>query len=594
MVGREAELAQLQQRWALACQGVRQVVCITGEAGIGKTTLVDAFVAQVTPTTPMWIGRGQCIEQHGTGEPYLPLLEALGRLGRTPDGNRLVALFHQYAPSWLVHLPALVSDAETEALWRRAGGATRERMLRELAEAVEALTTERPLVMVLEDLHWSDVSTLDWLAYVARRREATRLLVLGTYRPVDAVVYGHPIHLVSQEIQRHGQGVELGLGYLPETAITAYLAQRFKERKLPAELVRALHQRTTGNPLFLVAVVDTLVRQGTLREEVVGGDLEVSKVDVPDSLRQLMEQQLTQLPPAVQALLEAASVAGKEFAVAAVAAAVEQAVDVVEEHCAALARQGQFLQACGTDAWPDGTVAVRYGFRHDLYRETLYARVPMGRRVRWHRQIGLRLEAGYGTQARELAAELAAHFVRGQETARAVQYLQYAGEQAVQRSAHQEALVHLTTGLELLATLPETLTRAQQELDLRIALGPALVATKGPAAPEVEQTYARARALCTQVGETPQLFSILRGLCRFYTTRGALQTARQLGEQLLRLAEREADPAPRLEAHEMLGSTLFYLGEFAAARMPLEQGIALTDAIVQQTLALHHDVWPRS
>jgi hypothetical protein len=127
----------------------------------------------------MWIGWGQCIEQHGTGEPYLPLLEALGRLGRTPDGARLVVLLHQYAPSWLVHLPALVPDAETEALWRRAGRATRERMLRELAEVVEALTTERPLVLVLEDLHWSDVSTLDWLAYMARRREAARLLVLG-------------------------------------------------------------------------------------------------------------------------------------------------------------------------------------------------------------------------------------------------------------------------------------------------------------------------------------------------------------------------------------------------------------------------------
>src|SRR5262245_35141693 len=186
LVGREGEMAQLQQCWVQAQQGVRQVVFVTGEAGIGKTTLVDAFVAQATATAAVWLGRGQCVEQHGAGEAYLPLLEVLGRLGRALDGSRLIALLRQQAPSWLVHLPALVEEQEYESLQRRAGGVTRERMLRELAEAVEVLTADRPLILVLEDLHWSDVSTLDWLAYVARRREAARLLVLGTYRPVEA------------------------------------------------------------------------------------------------------------------------------------------------------------------------------------------------------------------------------------------------------------------------------------------------------------------------------------------------------------------------------------------------------------------------
>jgi predicted ATPase len=216
----------------------------------------------------------------------------------------------------------------------------------------------------------------------------------------------------------------------------------------------------------------------------------------------------------------------------------------------------------------------------------------MGRRVRWHRQIGRRLEASYRPQARERAAELAEHFVRGRDTERAVQYLGYAGDQAVQRSAHQEALAHLTKGLELLATLPATLARAQQELDLRMALGPVLIATKGQAAPEVEQTYARARALCQQVGETLQLIPALRGLWVFYQGRGALLTARELGEQLDRLAQHQGAPTPLMEAHEMLGRTLFYLGEYASARTHLEQGIALADPTAQWVLALRHGEAP--
>jgi predicted ATPase len=578
LVGREGELAQLQRCWAQAQAGTRQVVFVTGEAGIGKTTLVDAFVAQVAPTARVWLGRGQCLEQHGAGEPYLPLLEALGRWGRGPDSGQLVTVLRQQAPSWLLQLPALVPEDDYETLQRRGGGVTRARMLRELAETVEGLTATRPVLLVLEDLHWSDAATVDWLAYVGRRREAARLLVLGTYRPTEARVQGHPIHTVAQELQRHGQGHALSLGYFSEAAVAAYLAQRCGAPPAAA-LVRALHQRTTGNPLFITAVVDTLVRQGQLREAGTGGvgdgDLAVRLGDVPESLRQLIEQQLAQLAPDVQALLEAASVAGQAFGVAAVAAAVGQAVDVVEDHCATLALQGQFLRAGGTDVWPDGTIAERYGFVHDLYRETLYARVPGGRRVRWHRQIGTRLEAGYGPQARERAAELAEHFVRGRDPERAVPYLQYAGEQAVQRSAYQEALRHLTQGLALLGTLPETLTRVQQELDLQMALGPVLMARQGFANAAVEQVYARARELCQRLGETPQLFPVLWGVWAFYAVHVELQTAQPLAERLLALAQRTQNPAHLLQAHRALGQTLFYLGALAPAHAHLEQSLAL-------------------
>jgi predicted ATPase len=249
------------------------VVFVTGEAGIGKTTLADAFMAQVVATESGWVGRGQCIEQHGAGEAYLPLLEALGQLAKTPDGARLIAILHQHAPSWLLQMPALVPATEFDALQQRASGATQERMLRELAEAVEILTAECPLVLVLEDLHWGDSATLDWLAYVARRRATARLFVLVTYRPGEALRHTHSVRTVTQELRMHGQCAELALEYFSAAEVVTYLAQRFARAAFPEGLARVLQQRTNGNPLFLVTMVDDLVQQGVLWQGATGWSL---------------------------------------------------------------------------------------------------------------------------------------------------------------------------------------------------------------------------------------------------------------------------------------------------------------------------------
>jgi predicted ATPase len=588
MVAREGELAQLHQLWTQALQGTRQVVFVTGEAGIGKTTLVDAFVAQVMAPAAVWGGRGQCIEQYGVGEAYLPLLEALGQLGRGPEGARLVELLRRQAPSWLLQMPALLPTAEYEALQQRSTGTTRERMLRELAEAVETLSSVQPLLLVLEDLHWSDYATMDWLALVARRRVDTRLLVLGTYRPTDAIARTHPVRSLTQELQRHGQCTELLLPYLPEAGVATYLAQRFDAAQFPAGIAHILHQRTSGNAFFLVTVVEELVRQGLLTLQGEGwtlrGGLEAMAACVPDSIRQLIEHQLAQTPKPAQEILAAASVAGAEFVAAAVAASLGQATEDVEACCDTLVRQGQFLQAWGSTEWPDGTVAARYRFMHDLYREVLYERVPVSRRVQWHQRIGARLEAGYGAAARELAAELAMHFERGRDVARAVQYRQYAGEQALRRSAHQEAIAHLTTGLTQLRQLPDGPERAQQELALQSALGAALRATKAYA-PETERAYLRARELCRQLGEPPQLFPVLYSLYELYEYRGAFQYSQELGEQLLHLAHYRHDTTLLLGAYDSLACTAFHLGAFARVLEYTEPGLALYDPQQHRAMA---------
>jgi predicted ATPase/DNA-binding winged helix-turn-helix (wHTH) protein len=580
-VGREAELAHLAQWWTLVQQGQRQMGMIVGEPGIGKTALVDAFVAQVSTSEDVWVGHGQCIDHYGAGEAYLSVLEALGRLCRGPEGAPLVAVLRQHAPSWLVHLPALLAPADRELLEHLASGVTPARMLRELAEALEVLTAERSLVLILEDLHWSDRATLEWLTYVVRRRDPARLLLLGTYRPVDVMVHASALRAMVAELRHHPQYAELVLDSLSEAATAVYLRQRCGAQPIPPGLPQLLHQRTGGNPLFLVAMVDELVRQGLLEtagdagrsQEALAGLSEV----IPTSLRQYIEQHLEQLSEADQALLEAASVAGSTFAVAAVAAGVAQAPEPLEARLTALARQGRFIRASGTETWPDGTVTACYQFLHALYHEVVYARVSAGHRVRLHQQIGARKEVGYGAQARQIAAELAVHFARGRDAWRAVHYLQYAGENALRRSAYQEAITHLTTGLEVLTTLPETHERSQQELAVQMTLGTALRATKGGGAPEVERLYTRAHELCERVGKPRQLFRVLWGLWRVSTLRGEGQTARALGEQLLSLAQRLQDADLLLEGYHSLWATLLFSGELIASRAHLEQGMRLYD-----------------
>ena len=592
LVGREAEVDALHHWLAQVQQGQRQVVFVTGETGIGKTTLVDAWLGTLRAPASLGVAWGQCMAQYGAGEPYLPVLDALGRLCRGPDGARLVALLRQYAPTWVRQMPALLSPAELGAGQHTALGATRERMLRELGEALDVMTAVQPLVLVLEDLHWSDPATVDLLAWLARRREAARLLLLGTYRPVELIVQGHPLHALTQELRRHRQCVELRLEGLSEAAVAAYLTARFPGGPLPAGLSRALHQRTEGQPLFLVEAVDAWVEQGWVTAAAGQWALQVGvetlATGVPESVRQMLLQQFTGCSPAEQAVLEAASVVGGAFTTAAVAAGIACPLEEVEAQCEALVRRGQFMQGEGVEAWPDGTVAGRYAFRHALHQQVVYHQLPVGRWLQLHRRIGARLEAGYQEQASAHAAELALHFERGREQVRAVHYLRQAGENAIRRSAHREAVALLTQGLALLAQLPETLARVQQELDLQLALGSALIPTKGSAAPEVEQTYARARALCEQIGETPQRFPALRGLWGFYFNGGTLLTAQEVGEQLLRLAQRAVASTDRLEAHYALGITLFFLGDYPAAQTHCTQGMAFIDPMAPRAQALHH------
>lgn len=474
LVGRDEVLAQLDDRLASALAARRELVFVSGEAGIGKTSVLDAFLARAASGPDWSIARGECLEHYGAAEAYLPVLEALGRLLREPGAERVIRVLRTHAPTWLAQLPWLEHRDEREASRDHPPGITNERMLREMAAALEALSAVTPVLLVLEDLHWSDHSTLDLLAMLGRRQEPARLLVVGSYRPVEAIVAAHPLRALIQELRVRRQCEEIALAFLREPEIAAYLAQRFGGHAFPAELARALQQRTDGNPLFMGRVVDELVALRVLERKDDRWELrrpvgEIARV-VPDSLRALVEKQIDRLPSETQRLLEAASVLGTEFTSGSLAAGLDMQPSVIEDRCDELARQGQFLSAAPLFVRPDSTQVARYRFTHSLYPHAIAERVPAGRRLRLHQRVGEWLERLYGAQAAAMASSLAWHFEEAGDHRRAVHYLVLAAEKAAARFAYGDAIRLLEQARSLVRHLPAD-ARSGMEVELLQRIG---------------------------------------------------------------------------------------------------------------------------
>jgi DNA-binding winged helix-turn-helix (wHTH) protein/predicted ATPase len=580
MIGRAADLARLHAALARATGGERAIVFVTGEAGIGKTTLVDRFIAEMDPAGGVCVARGQCLEQYGEGEAYLPVLEAVGRLARDDAAEELRDTLARHAPTWVSQLAAL--DPSPRAQRRRDGAiATRPvRMLREMADALEVFARGRAVLLVLEDLQWSDPSTVDLIACIARRRQPARLMVVGSLRPSATAAAEQPLRGIRHELRAKGLCDEIALELLSRDEVTAYLEARLCAA--PAgdlqRLASRVYERTEGNALFMVNLVNDLVVRGLLvwrdGEWHVDGSIERATRRIPAGLQELIGRGMRELAPAVRRVLEAASVAGDEFAVAAVAAALQVDAEPIEDVCEQLASQGSLIVDTGVAEWPDGSVSGRYRFRHALYRLVLYDGIAAARRVRLHRAIGEREEVGFGPRAGEHAAELAMHFGRGRAHQQALHYHELAAAAALDRHAGHEAMAHCTAALEALGRTPDSSARARRELALVVARATLLMATRGYAAAETEQAYARARALCDALPADPQRYPVLRGLLSYHQVRAELGEAQGLGEQLLRhAAERQDDGVLRVQAHYGHGATLFHRGAFDAARTHLEAAL---------------------
>ncbi|HKA17048.1 MAG TPA: AAA family ATPase [Blastocatellia bacterium] len=469
LVGRGAELARMSLLFKRAEEGKRQVVFITGEAGIGKTALIEAFLKTLGSAPGIHIARGQCLEQFGASEAYLPVLEAVSRLARESNDPKVVDMLFRNAPTWVAQMPTLMSVNVAAALRREILGATRDRMVREMAETLEALSKETTCVLVLEDLHWSDYSTVDLLSAIAARREPARLMLIGTYRPVDLILQKHPFKAVMQELQGHGRCELFPLEYLSEQAITDYLGKRFAGHQFPLDLAHIIQHRTEGNPLFVVNLIDFFISQGLIVHQdgawnLVSrlGDLEVG---MPENIRQMITRQIERLSSEDQQVLEAASLCGMRFSALAVASALGIDLIEVEDKCEELARKSYLLKASGTGEFPDGTVSARYGFTHSLYLNTLCDRVPAARAVRLHLLIAEQGEKTYRDRVGEIAAELAMHFEQGRDYQKAVKYLRHSADIDSRRYAGREAVENLEQALKLVRRLPE-----QEQQGAQIAL----------------------------------------------------------------------------------------------------------------------------
>ena len=594
--GREQELARLHAWWQRAEQGRRTVGFVSGEPGIGKTTLLQAFLARPEVAAQACAAQGQCIEHFGAGEPYLPVLDALGRMCRGPLATPLVLGLERYAPGWLVQMPGLLDDARLAALRDRAAGTPPVRMLRELSEALDVVAREVPMVIVLEDLHWSDHATLDWLAFVARRQEPARMFVLCSYRPVEVIVANHPLRALKQELRAHGLCEEIYLGLLSENAIAAWLATRLRAADASApdgalhrslrDFVPILHRRTDGNPLFVNALVEELVtrdliveRDGQWRLEADPGQ---AVAPIPDGPQQLIANQLAKVSAAAREVLEAASVLVVTFGAGPLAAVLDQPLEAIESTCAEFARNGQFLRSTLQDDGGSVATTAQFAFTHALYREVVYDNIPAGRRAALHAALGTVLERDAGARADDIAAELALHFERGHDLARAATYYRLAGVAATARSGYVDARALLERGLALLAQTPPSAVREGTELALQLALGPVLIVTTGNASAAVAACYSRARDLCQPADGHEAQFQVLFGLRSHALARGDLGAAHEFGADLLAIAEQSGDPSLRLEACVALGNTYFQLGHPAEARVQLERGAELYDATLHR------------
>jgi DNA-binding winged helix-turn-helix (wHTH) protein len=403
LFGREKALDELRNAHRKALKDQRQIVFIAGEIGIGKTTLVDEFQRQVAAGIPgIRIARGQCVEGYGGKEPYYPMLEALGQLCRGAEGDSVTRILASQAPTWLAQFPALMKREHREMLQREILGATRERMLREIGDALETIASVNPLLLVFEDLHWVDPCTVDLLSALARRRGAAKLMMLGMYRPADLDSCNSPLNALTQDLLVRRLCHEIALEPLTEVETTEYLASRASGVTPPEPLAALLYRRSEGNPLFMVTVLEHLAERRVISWEqghwYVGVSLREIDLGVPECLRKTIEAQIERLTTVEQRVLEAASLSGighTRFGVASRSAAIEMDPERFEETCEQLSRRHGILRPATPEKLTNGAISACYEFVHALYQEVCYRRIALGRRAKLCKRLDERVEANW-------------------------------------------------------------------------------------------------------------------------------------------------------------------------------------------------------
>jgi predicted ATPase len=569
LVGREQEIALLRERWGQVKEGSGQVVLLSGEAGIGKSRLAQVLMEHVAAEPQTWLTPCQCSPYHQHTALY-PLIELLERVAlrfareEAPEQKlrKLEGFVVQYGLSLAEAMPlfaALLSvplPAEYAPL-TVSPERQKQQTLHALLTILLRIAAQQPVLLVMEDLHWVDPSTLEFLSLLVDQGPTARILTLLTFRPDFRPSWTGRAYLTQMALPR-----------LPRRQAVEMTGRVAHDKALPSEVVEQVVAKTDGVPLFVEELTRMVLESGLLqaredRYELAGP---LPPLAIPATLHDSLMARLDRLAT-VKALAQLGATLGREFAYALLQAVSPWDEGTLQQGLHQLVA-AEFLYQQGLP--PQAT----YRFKHALIQDAAYQSLLKSTRQQHHQRIAQVLEARFPELCETQPELLAHHYTEAGLTEPAIAYWQQAGEHASERSAPLEAISHCTTGIALLQTLPETPARTQHAVTLHLALGAALQTAKGYAAPEVEQAYTQAYAWCQQVGETPALVPVLWGLLRFYNIQPQLHRARELGDTLLRLAQRADDPALAVLAHSALGFTWFCLGALPAARPHLEAGIA--------------------
>jgi class 3 adenylate cyclase/predicted ATPase len=581
-VGRQREMEQMIGALGKAKGGHGQMMAAMGEAGAGKSRLVYEFKL---------LSQEGCLVletfsvSHGKAYPYLPLIELLKNYFQiTPEDDKRkrrekvggkVLMLDRALENTLPYLFSLLGVEEpSSSLQQMDPQVKRRRTFEAIKRLLVRESLNQPLILIFEDLQWLDSETEAFLIFLSESLATAQILLLVNYRPEYRHEWGSKTYYTQLRLDPLG-------GAEAQELLTALLGDGSGLQSLKHLLL----EKTEGNPFFMEEIVQTLAEEKVLVGERGNYHLEKAPTDlhISPTVQGVLTARIDRLGSEEKELLQTLAVVGKEFSVSLLEKVVKQPEEELFQLLSHL-QGGEFIYE--QQAFPE----VEYTFKHALTQEVVYSSVLTERRRELHERTAQTIEEVFSNRLEEHCGELAHHYSRSGNVEKAVEYLKLAGQQAVQRSANAEAVNHLTSALELLETLPDTPERTQQELTLQITLGASLAATKGHGAAEVERVYTRARELCQQVGETPQIFPVLFGLWRFYNFRSDLQTARELAEELMSLARNVQDPALLLQAHRALGAALFYHGEVGPSQAHLEQAVALYDSQQHRSLAFLYGI----
>ena len=584
LIGREEEVELLVRRWERAKAGEGQVVLLSGEAGIGKSRLVQVLREQIADEDHFGaVFRCSPFYQNSALYPVIDGLQKFLQLGKddTPEA-KLTKLTHALEPVQL-------TDPETTALvasllsiplpddhppLQLSPQKQKEKTLQVLVQWLQNVAKHQPVRVEIEDLHWADPSTLEFLGLLIDQVPSSRMLLLLTFRPEFSPPWPGHAHMLWLRLHR-----------LPQQDIAA-MVERVAGKALPEEVVQQLLTKSDGVPLYIEEMTKNLLESGLLTE--TNGQFEVTAplppLAIPSSLQDSFAARLDRLAP-IRELAQIGAVLGRKFGYDLIQAVSRMDDPKLQDGLRQLSA-AEILFQRGVP--PDAT----YTFKHALLQDAAYASFLKSRRQQVHARTAQVLEQQFPENTETHPELVAHHYTEARLAEQAIPYWQQAGQRAVQRSANAEAEIHLATGIRLLKTLSDTPERAQHELSLQLALGPVLMATKSIGHADVESTYTRARELCQQLGDTPQLFPVVWGLRRFYVIRAKYKTGRELEEQLLRLAQNAQDSGLLLEAQWAWGTTSFWFGELAIARERLVNSLSLYDPQLHHSHAFQYGTDP--